>query len=122
MEMFKIQDTLGYLLCARGEALRKIREVGNNTDRTARWMQEWAAWGMEPDKFARPNDDPPEEDSEPQPVKRHIGWFELPKEPGDAIMLDLAFSSTKTMDISPISGSTLLSAIHSMFRCVCLVS
>lgn len=41
-------------------ALRIIREAGNNEYPTAQWMQEWAAYAMEPWKFPRPSLLPPE--------------------------------------------------------------
>lgn len=44
-------------------ALRIIREAGNNEDQTAQWMQEWAAYAIEPWKFPRPSLLPPEKKS-----------------------------------------------------------
>jgi len=41
------------------EALWKIRTAGRNEDLTAQWMQKWAAWGLEPDKWEKPSDEPP---------------------------------------------------------------
>jgi hypothetical protein len=39
-------------------ALRIIREAGQNDDDTASWMQRWAAWGMEPNKWPKPTATP----------------------------------------------------------------
>lgn len=36
------------------EALKAIRFSGNNFDETAIKMQKWAAWGMEPEKWLKP--------------------------------------------------------------------
>lgn len=41
------------------EALWKIRTAGNNEDPTSQWMQKWAAWGLEPEKWDRPEENPP---------------------------------------------------------------
>lgn len=43
------------------EALRLIREAGNNTTDWATWAQKMAAWGMEPNKWPKPSDYAPEE-------------------------------------------------------------
>jgi len=40
------------------EVLRKIQTSGNNFDPTAQWMQRWAAWALEPDKWPKPEDKP----------------------------------------------------------------
>lgn len=47
---------------AKTEALKMIREAGNNLDPTAQWMQKWAAHGMEPDKFPMPCIEPPDDE------------------------------------------------------------
>ena len=41
------------------EALKRIREAGNNTTEWATWAQRMAAWGMQPDRWPYPGDDPP---------------------------------------------------------------
>lgn len=38
--------------------LKTIREAGQNDDRTAQWMQRWAAWSMEPTKWPEPTHSP----------------------------------------------------------------
>ena len=42
-------------------ALKTIREAGNNTHPTAAWMQKWAAYAMEPCKWPKPDAKPPKE-------------------------------------------------------------
>ena len=49
-------------------ALRSIRESGGNTGSTASWMQKWAAWGLEPDKWPRPSEKPPSDTHEGAPA------------------------------------------------------
>lgn len=46
---------------AATQALRIIRFSGNNGHPTAVWMQKWAAWGMEPTKWPKPEPEPPKE-------------------------------------------------------------
>ena len=41
------------------EALWKIRIAGRNENSTAQWMQKWSAWGLEPDKWEKPSNEPP---------------------------------------------------------------
>lgn len=41
------------------KALDTIRYAGNNFDTVAVWMQQWAAWGMEPNVWPKPDDKPP---------------------------------------------------------------
>lgn len=45
------------------EALANIRFAGNNTTAWAVWAQKMAAWGMEPDKWPKPEALPPAEES-----------------------------------------------------------
>ncbi len=40
-------------------ALQTIRSAGENFDSTAQWMQQWAAWGLEPDMWPQPSKNPP---------------------------------------------------------------
>jgi hypothetical protein len=40
------------------EALQTIRFSGGNEDPTSVWMQKWAAWGMEPNKWPKPPEVP----------------------------------------------------------------
>ncbi|MBA1445849.1 MAG: hypothetical protein M3H12_18670 [Chromatiales bacterium] len=41
------------------KALEKIRRAGQNFDPPSIWMQKWAAYGMEPEKWPKPDDAPP---------------------------------------------------------------
>jgi len=47
-------DLLHKQLGIRGEALQVIRTAEGNIDPTSQWMQKWAAWGMNPDVFDKP--------------------------------------------------------------------
>lgn len=40
-------------------ALWTIRQAGWNEDSTAQWMQQWSAWGLEPEKWDTPKSKPP---------------------------------------------------------------
>jgi hypothetical protein len=46
------------------EALQMIRFSGWNEHPTSVWMQKWAAWGMEPSKWPKPQDTPPQKGGE----------------------------------------------------------
>lgn len=41
------------------EAAKTIRHAGNNIHPTSQWMQMWAAWGMNPEKWPKPDAQPP---------------------------------------------------------------
>ena len=45
------------------EALWKIRTAGHNEHQTSQWMQAWAAYGLESDKWDRPSDCPPNDNA-----------------------------------------------------------